>query len=80
MLLIEDSKIKDTMCRACVLAMEAGHDEAALTALYLWLYWERKSAKAAYASFAAEYSEIREVEKVEDFEHVLLEAGELRLW
>ena len=70
MLLIEDSKIKDTMCRACVLAMEARHDEAALTALYLWLYWERKSAKAAYASFAAEYSEIREVEKVEDFEHV----------
>jgi hypothetical protein len=80
MLLIEDPKIKDTTRRACVLAMEAGHDEAAFTALYLWLYWERKSAKAAYASFAAEYPEIREVEEAEDFERVLLEAGELRLW
>jgi hypothetical protein len=80
MLLIEDPKIKDTMRRACVLAMEAGHDEATFTALYLWLYWERKSAKAAYASFAAEYPEIRKVENVEDFEGVLREAGELHLW
>jgi hypothetical protein len=80
MLLIEDPKIKDTMRSACVLAMEAGHDEAAFTVLYLWLYWEHKSARAAYASFVAEYPEIREVEKVEDFEDVLLEAGELHLW
>lgn len=80
MLLIEDPKIKDTMRRACILAMEAGHDEAAFTALYLWLYWERKNAKAAYASFAREYPEIRKVANVEDFEDVLLEGGEVHLW
>lgn len=80
MLLIEDPKIKDTMRSACVLAMEAGHGEAAFAALYLWLYWERKDAQTAYASFAAEHPEIREVENVEDFEDVLSEAGELHLW
>jgi len=80
MLLIEDPDIKYTMRRACVLVMEAGHVEAAFTALYLWLYWERKNAKATYASFVAEPPEIREVENVEDFERALREAGELHLW
>jgi hypothetical protein len=80
MLLLEDPKIKDTMRSACVFAMEAGHGETAFTALYLWLYWERKNARTAYASFAAKHPAIREVENVEDFEDVLLEAGELHLW
>jgi hypothetical protein len=80
MLLIEDPDIKNTMRRACILAVEAGHFEAAFTALYLWLYWERKNAKAAYSAFVAEHPRIREVENVEDFERALLEAGELHLW
>jgi hypothetical protein len=80
MLLIEDPGIKATMRKACVLALEAGHGETAFTALYLWLYWERKNAKPAYASFTAEHPQIREVENAEDFEEVLLEAGELDLW
>lgn len=80
MLLLEDPAIKTTMRRACVLGMDAGQGAAAFAALYLWLYWERKNAKAAYASFAAEYPQIREVENVDDFEHALLEIGELHVW
>lgn len=80
MLLIEDPEKKVTMRRACVLALEGGHREAAFTALYLWLYWEHRNAKSAYASFTAEHPQIRELENSEDFERVLLEAGELDLW
>src|SRR6201746_2530818 len=45
MLLIEEPDIKRTMRKACILSLEAGHGEVTFTALYRWLYWERKNAQ-----------------------------------